>query len=70
MEKPYVFEIRIEGHLSDRWSSWFEGLAVKMTPDGQTVLRGEFVDQAELFGVLTRIHALNLILVAVNRKEP
>jgi len=67
MDSPYVYEIRVEGHLADRWSEWFEGLAVRKEPGGETTLSGYLVDQAALFGMLTRIHDLNLILVSVVR---
>jgi hypothetical protein len=62
-----MYEIRVEGHLADRWSDWFEGLAIYKDPDGETVLRGPLSDQAALFGVLTRIHDLNLVLISVFR---
>jgi len=67
MNKPYFYEICIEGHLTDNWSDWFEGLAIRNDSGGITTLRGSFVDQAALFGVLNRIHALNLTLISVNR---
>lgn len=70
MNKPYFYEICIEGHLTDNWSDWFEGLAIRNDAGGVTTLRGSFVDQAALFGVLTRIHALNLTLISVNRLPP
>ena len=67
MDKPCIYEIRVEGHLSDSWSDWFEGLSIHNEPGGETTLRGPFTDQAALFGMLGRIHALNLILISVNR---
>lgn len=67
MEAPRIYEIRIEGHLSDRWSDWFAGLTIRNGPDGGTTLRGSLADQAALFGVLNKIHALNLTLISVNR---
>lgn len=67
MDKPYVYEIRVEGQLSERWSEWFEGLAIKTDQRGETILSGCFVDQAALFGALSKIHALNLTLISVNR---
>ena len=67
MDQPHVYEIRVEGHLTDRWSDWFEGLAIQNDPDGETTLSGPFSDQAALFGVLTKLLALNLILISVNR---
>lgn len=67
MDEPCGYEIRVEGHLGDRWSDWFEGLAIRQDSGGQTTLRGVVVDQAALFGVLGRIRALNLRLISVNR---
>ncbi len=69
MDKPRVYEIRIEGHLTDRWSDWFEGLALRNEPDGETTLSGPFIDQAALFGLLSKIHALNLTLISVNSTD-
>jgi hypothetical protein len=70
MDKPSFYEIRVEGHLSDRWSDWFDGLAILNDPNGETILSGSFVDQAALFGTLTKIQALNLTLLSVNRSGP
>ena len=67
MDKPYWYEICIEGHLSEQWSDWFEGLVIRNDADGVTRLRGTFVDQAALLGVLNQIQGLNLVLVSVNR---
>ncbi len=67
MEKAYIYEIRVEGHLTDRWSDWLEGLAIYNEPNGETRLVGKLVDQAALLGVLGKIQALNLVLISVSR---
>ncbi len=67
MDAPRVYEFRVEGHLADRWSDWFEGLTIRNDSNGETTLTGRLTDQAALFGVLTRIHDLNLILISVHR---
>lgn len=67
MDAPHVYEIRVEGHLADHWSDWFEGLTIRNEANGDTVLIGLLSDQAALFGVLTKIHNLNLIVVSVFR---
>ncbi|MCI0519251.1 MAG: hypothetical protein L0Z70_03240 [Chloroflexi bacterium] len=67
MDAPCVYEIRVAGHLTERWADWFEGLAIRNEPDGVTTLSGPLADQAALFGVLNRIHALNLALLEVRR---
>lgn len=69
MNKSHVYEIRVEGHLTERWSDWFEGLTIRNDPSDETVLSGSFVDQAALFGTLTKIHSLNLTLTSVNRQS-
>lgn len=66
MDEPCTYEIRVEGHLADHWSRWFEGLAIRHD-EAQTVLVGLLDDQAALYGVLGKIHDLNLVLVSVNR---
>ena len=67
MDRPCIYEIRVEGHLTDRWSSWFEGLAIHNDASGETTLSGLLSDQAALFGVLNKIRALNLVLISVYR---
>jgi cellobiose phosphorylase len=67
MENLSFYEIRVEGYLTDRWSDWFDGLAILNDPKGETILSGWFVDQAALFGTLAKIQALNLRLLSVNR---
>lgn len=67
MEKTYIYEIRVEGHLTDRWSDWFDGLAIRNEPNGETTLIGLIRDQAALLGVLSKLQALNLALISVRR---
>jgi hypothetical protein len=69
MDKPHVYEIRIEGQLPDRWSDWFDGLAICTEADDQTVLAGLVADQSALYGLLAKIHALNLTLISVIRRS-
>ncbi len=70
MDEPAFYEIRVEDHLTDRWSEWFEGLAIRNDRNGETTLSGLISDQAALFGVLNKIYALNLRLISVNRSTP
>lgn len=67
MDKPCIYEIRVEGHLAERWSDWFAGLAIQNDLKGETRLSGALSDQAALFGVLNKLQALNLTLISVNR---
>ena len=61
------YEIRVQGHLDQRWSAWFDGLTMTYDSDDNTVLRGPLVDEAALHGVLIKVRDLALPLLAVNR---
>jgi hypothetical protein len=63
----YVYEIRIQGHLDQHWSAWFDGLTISNESDGSTLLRGSLVDEAALHGVLIKVRDLALPLLALNR---
>jgi hypothetical protein len=62
---PGVYEIRIKGHLDNRWASWFEGLTINLEDNGETLLSGPVVDQAALHGLLRKVRDLALPLVSV-----
>lgn len=67
MDQSYIYEIRVEGQLTDRWSDWLEGLAIQAAPDGETKITGLLPDQAALLGVLNKIHGLNVSIISVMR---
>lgn len=67
--QPMIFEIRLKGHLGREWMDWFDGLAIDLTEDGDTLLTGPVVDQAALHGILKKVRDLGLPLLAV-RCEP
>jgi len=68
-EKVGVYEIRVKGHLGGRWSEWFDGLEITNLENGEALLSGEIMDQAELHGVLAKVRDLGLPLVAVTSLE-
>ena len=61
-----AYQIRIKGHLGGQWSGWFEGLAITLDPNGDTLLTGEVVDQAALHGLLRKVRDLGMPLVSVS----
>jgi hypothetical protein len=63
------YEIRLKGHLDDRWAEWFEGLTITLEEDGDTLLTGPVVDQAALYGLLKKVRDLGMPLVSVNSLE-
>jgi hypothetical protein len=63
--EPGRYEIRLAGHLDQRWAEWFDGLTLTHQSDGTTVLHGPVVDQAALHGLLQKVRDLGLPLVSV-----
>jgi outer membrane PBP1 activator LpoA protein len=59
---PYRIVVRSE--LGERYAAAFDGMQME-TKDGETVLTGEIVDQAHLFGILDRINGMGLQLLSV-----
>ena len=62
-----LYEIRIKGHLGDRWAARFEGMTLTLEDNGDTVLAGTVADQAALHGVLRKVRDLGMPLISVTR---
>jgi hypothetical protein len=61
--------IRIRNHLDSHWEHWFEGMTITHTDEGVTILTGDVVDQSALFGLLEKIHNLNLSLISFQKVD-
>ena len=68
--EPGLYEIRIKGHLDDRWADWFGGLTITLEDNGDTLLTGPVVDQAALHGLLRKVRDLGMQLISVTSIEP
>ena len=68
--EPGQYEIRLKGHLDNRWADQFAGLSFTHASDGTTILAGPVVDQAALYGLLRKVRDLGLPLVSVILIEP
>lgn len=62
-----IYQIRIEGHLSDHWLDVFHGLDMIRLDNGNTLLQGLVVDQAALHGLLRRIRDTGMTLISVRQ---
>jgi hypothetical protein len=69
MHGPAIYEIRVAGHLEEKWSDQLGGLQITATlgPSGQqeTIIVGRLVDQSALTGVLHTLYELHLPVVSV-----
>jgi hypothetical protein len=61
--------IRVKGCIDEHWSDWFAGLSITHPEQIESVLFGEVVDQAALYGVLSMLRDLGLPLVSVESDE-
>ena len=68
--EPELYEIRIKGHLDDRWTNWFGGLTITLEEGGDTLLTGPVIDQAALHGLLKKVRDLGMPLISVSPIEP
>ena len=64
-QEPDRYEIRMKGHLADRWAVWFDGMTLTRQADGTTLLRGPVADQSALHGLLRKVSDLGLPLLSV-----
>lgn len=69
-DQPMIYQIRLQGHLSDQWANWFEGMTITLKDNGHTLLTGLVVDQAALHGLIRKVRDLGVPLLSVTRLEP
>lgn len=65
-----IYQIRIKGHLDNRWRDWFDGMTISLEDNGDTLITGPVVDQAALHGLVKKVRDLGLPLISVNRINP
>jgi hypothetical protein len=63
-------EIRFRGQIDDHWSAWFEDLEIIWEAESdESLLRGAVIDQAALYGLLSKLRDLGLTLLSVDVSE-
>jgi hypothetical protein len=60
------YEIRLKGHLEERWIIWFGDMVITLEDNGDTLLTGPIADQSALHGLLKKIRDLGIPLLSVN----
>ena len=63
-------DIRVEGHLDRQWSEWLEGFTITHTEQDETLLTGNVVDQAALYGLIAKLRDLGVKLLSVSLEAP
>ena len=64
------YEIRLKGHLDDRWADRIGDVIITLEEDGNTLLTCPVIDQAALHGLLKRVRDLGMPLLSVNFVNP
>jgi hypothetical protein len=65
-----IYQIRIKGHLGYQWTDWFEGLAISLEDNGDTLITGPVADQAAVYRLLKKVRDLGMPLVSLSPVEP
>jgi hypothetical protein len=69
MHGPAIYEIRVRGHLEEKWSDQLGGLQITSVHAAngrpETLIVGRLLDQAALTGVLNTLYELHLPVVSV-----
>jgi len=64
-----LYEFRVSGRLTQETAAWFEDMSLSIdetsTPS-QTIIQGIIRDQAALYGLISRVRDLGLLLLSVN----
>jgi hypothetical protein len=58
-----------QGPSGVRRTVWFEGLTITLEEGGDTLLTGEVVDQAALYGLLKKVRDLGMPLLSINQND-
>lgn len=59
-------QVCIKGQIDEHWSTWFEDLDISHDSQrDETLLCGEVLDQAALYGLLAKLRDLGLGLLSV-----
>jgi hypothetical protein len=67
-----IYVIRVKGCMDEVfWADWFGGMEISIDLDqAETTLRGPISDQAELYGLLSRLRNKGLTLISVQSDTP
>lgn len=62
---PSTYQLRIAGHLDDRWSTVLGDFCIARCEDGTSTITGPVTDQAQLHGILARLRDIGATLLCL-----
>ncbi len=68
-EKTSRFKIILRGQIDAHWKHWFEEAQITHLTGDRTQLEGPIVDEAAFNGLLSKIRALGLSILFVERMD-
>ena len=73
LDQPGRYQIRIQGHLDQRWTVYFGDLQIEHQSDAEglpvTILTGTLPDQAAVQGELQKLYNLGFPLIGVEKLD-
>ncbi|WP_163541958.1 hypothetical protein [Occultella kanbiaonis] len=66
---PGTYELHVEGHLDDHWSSVLGGLAITRHGDGTSTLAGPIADQTQLHAVPATLRDIGATILSLGLTE-
>ncbi len=72
-DRPIHYKIRIKGGVTSDWENIFPGFKVSTERDQENgtigVLVGEIIDQAQLYGIFSKMRDMGCVILDVNQIE-
>jgi hypothetical protein len=68
MNRKCWYEIRVNAALTEPWKAWFDHIQITREANGQSKISG-WMDQATIYGILTRLRDLGIALTSITSQE-
>ncbi len=68
-DQPVTYELRLAGHVDDRWTEWLDARDLVRDGQGCTTLTVGIADQAQLHGLLSRIRDMGVTLLSLTQTD-
>jgi hypothetical protein len=60
-------EIEVEGNLNPIWFDWLADWEITPLPSGNTLLKGQVIDQPALHGIFANMRDMNLKIISLKK---